>query len=221
MTSKLETVIQNISAAATKAGRRDADITLVAVSKTKAIDAITPILAQGQRIFGENKVQEAAGKWPELRAQYDDVKLHLIGPLQSNKVRQAIQTFDVIETLDRPKLARAIARISHEENKACPCYIQINIGREAQKAGMDPDEADSFIALCRDELKLTIIGLMCIPPAGLDPAPFFSELKQIATRNSLDKLSMGMSGDYQTAIQCGSTSVRVGTAIFGERDYTV
>lgn len=217
MTSKLETVLQNIQAAAKSTDRKATDITLIAVSKTKAIDVITPILHQGQRIFGENKVQEAGEKWPVLREQYPDIELHLIGPLQTNKTRQAIQIFDVIETVDRPKLARAIARISREENKVCPCYIQINVGREDQKAGINPDEADNFIALCRDELNLPILGLMCIPPAGQDPEPYFLFLKEIAQRNGLSKLSMGMSSDYQTAIRCGSTSVRVGTAIFGTR----
>ncbi|MBL4800791.1 MAG: YggS family pyridoxal phosphate-dependent enzyme [Emcibacter sp.] len=217
MTSHLETVRKNIQTATINAGREEEDITLVAVSKTKPSDEIIPILAQGQRVFGENKVQEAAGKWPELRTRYDQVKLHLIGPLQSNKVRLAVQLFDVIETVDRPKLARAIARISREENKSCACYIQVNVGREDQKAGIDPDEVDDFIKLCREELDLLVEGLMCIPPADRDPTPYFTLLKDIAVRNGLDKLSMGMSGDYQCAIQCGATSVRVGTAIFGER----
>lgn len=217
MTSKLETVLHNISDAAQEAGRRPQDIALVAVSKTKPRDVITPILQEGHRLFGENKVQEAGEKWPELRQEYPNIELHLIGPLQSNKVRQAIQLFEVIETVDRPKLARAIARISAEENKICRCYIQINIGREAQKAGVDPDQADAFITLCRDELGLPVEGLMCIPPADADPVPYFSELRTIAERNQLHKLSMGMSGDYQAAIRSGATSVRVGTALFGGR----
>jgi len=221
LTSDLETVRKNIHTAAETAGRPHKDITLVAVSKTKSCAAITPILDQGQRVFGENKIQEAAAKWPGLRAQYKDVELHLIGPLQSNKVRQALQIFDVIETIDRPKIARAIARISAQENTTCDCYIQVNVGREDQKAGIDPDEADSFIVLCRDELKLSVQGLMCLPPSGLDPVPYFSLLREIAVRNGLEKLSMGMSGDYQAAIGCGATSVRVGTAIFGARRQTV
>jgi len=196
LTSKVETVLRNIRAAAKGSGRRPEDIRLVAVSKTRAADAITPLLDQGQRLFGENKVQEAAGKWPALREKYSDVELHMIGPLQSNKVRQAIRIFDVIETIDRPKLARAIARISREENTSCVCYIQINIGQEQQKAGIDPEDADSFIALCRDELKLDIAGLMCIPPAGREAKIFFLRLREIARRNGLDKLSMGMSSDY-------------------------
>ncbi|VAX06612.1 UPF0001 protein YggS [hydrothermal vent metagenome] len=218
MTSKLKTVLFNIHNAAKTARRTAKDITLVAVSKTQSSDAITPILDQGQRVFGENKIQEAAEKWPRLREKYTDVELHLIGPLQSNKVRQAIHLFDVIETVDRIKLARAIARISAQENKSVPCYIQINVGRENQKSGVDPDEADDFITLCRDELKLPVQGLMCIPPAEKDPKPYFILLKQIAARNTLKKISMGMSGDYQAAIACGATSVRVGTAIFGARE---
>ncbi len=213
----LQRILQNIQAAKVDAGRADQDIALVAVSKTKPACHIMPILAQGHRIFGENKIQETAEKWPSLREKYPDVELHLIGPLQSNKVRQAIQFFDVIETIDRPKVARAIARISQEENKYCDGYIQINIGREAQKAGIAPEEADDFIAFCRTDLKLPIVGLMCIPPAHQDPTPYFLQLKEIAHRNGLDKLSMGMSSDYQAAIKCGATSVRVGTAIFGTR----
>lgn len=217
MTSKLETVKKNIRSAAKGTGRTETDITLVAVSKTKPAEEIIPVLDQGQRIFGENKIQEASGKWPGLRVNYPDVELHLIGPLQSNKVRQAIRIFDVIETVDRPKIARAIARICQEENISCQCYIQINVGREDQKAGIDPQGADSFITLCRDELKLSVCGLMCIPPAEKDPRPYFSLLKEIADRNGVNKLSMGMSGDYQVAIQSGATSVRIGTAIFGLR----
>ncbi|PCI33412.1 MAG: YggS family pyridoxal phosphate-dependent enzyme [Alphaproteobacteria bacterium] len=217
MTSKLETVTQNIQTSAIESGRKGDDITLVAVSKTKPVEDIIPLLDQGHRIFGENKVQEAAGKWPDLRSNYNGVKLHLIGPLQSNKVRQAIHVFDVIETLDRPKLARALSRISQEENISCPCYIQINIGHEDQKAGIAPEQADAFITLCRVSLSLPVIGLMCIPPSGQDPAPYFRQLKEIAERNGLGKLSMGMSSDYQTAVRSGATSVRVGTALFGAR----
>jgi len=217
LTSNLETVRKNICHASKTAGREGGDVTLVAVSKTHPVDAITPILDQGQRVFGENKVQEAARKWSELRQRYGRIKLHLIGPLQSNKVRQAIQTFDVIETLDRPKLARAIARISQQENKSVVCYIQVNLGRETQKAGIDPDKVDDFVTLCRGELGLSVAGLMSIPPVGEDPAPYFLQLKKMAARNGLEGLSMGMSSDYQTAIQCGATVVRVGTALFGAR----
>ncbi|PCJ40103.1 MAG: YggS family pyridoxal phosphate-dependent enzyme [Alphaproteobacteria bacterium] len=218
MTSTLETVQKNIVSAACDAGRPPKDISLIAVSKTKPPGAIRPILDAGQRIFGENKIQEAAAKWPELRQEYDGVELHLIGPLQSNKVRQAVQLFDVIETLDRPKLARAIARICGEEDKSVICYIQVNIGREAQKSGIDPDALDGFVALCRDELMLPVAGLMCIPPSGCDPAPYFIMLRKMAERHGFKELSMGMSADYQTAIACGATSVRVGTALFGARE---
>ena len=218
MTSTLETVQKNIASAACDAGRSSGDISLIAVSKTKPLEAIRPILDAGQRTFGENKVQEAAAKWPELRQEYDSVELHLIGPLQSNKVRQAVQLFDVIETLDRPKLARAIARICGEEGKIVTCYIQVNVGRETQKAGIDPDKLEGFVALCRDELMLPVAGLMCIPPSGGNPEPYFLMLKEMAARHGFKKLSMGMSGDYQTAIACGATSVRVGTALFGARE---
>ena len=218
MTRTLETVQKNIVSAASDAGRSPKDISLIAVSKTKPPGAIQPILDAGQRIFGENKIQEAAAKWPDLRQEYDGVELHLIGPLQSNKVRQAVQLFDVIETLDRPKLARAIARICGEEDKSVICYIQVNIGREAQKSGIDPDALDGFVALCRDELMLPVAGLMCIPPSGCDPAPYFIMLRKMAERHGFKELSMGMSADYQTAIACGATSVRVGTALFGARE---
>lgn len=218
MTSKLEIVKENIQTAAQAAGRAADTVALVAVSKTKPVDVITPVLDAGHRIFGENKVQEAAQKWPALRQKYSDLQLHLIGPLQTNKVRQAIQIFDVIETVDRPKLARAIARIAREENRTLRCYIQVNVGQEDQKAGILPSEADDFIALCRDELGLTVEGLMCIPPAAGDPEPFFILLKNIADRNAVKKLSMGMSGDYPAAIRCGATAVRVGTALFGHRN---
>lgn len=215
--SNLDQVGQNIRDSAERAGRDPHAITLVAISKTHPVAVIRPLLDQGQRIFGENKVQEAADKWPSLREDYPGVALHMVGPLQSNKVRQALSLFEVIETVDRPKLARAIARISAEENSSIQCYIQINVGRESQKAGIDPEEADAFIVLCRDVLKLNVTGLMCLPPAGQDPRPYFSQLKDIAGRNDLEHLSMGMSGDYQIAIQCGATSVRVGTALFGAR----
>jgi len=218
LTSTLETVQKNIVSAANNASRSPGDISLIAVSKTKPPEAIRPLLDAGQRTFGENKVQEAAAKWPPLRQEYGGVELHLIGPLQSNKVRQAVQLFDVIETLDRPKLARAIARICNEESKTVTCYIQVNIGREAQKAGIDPNALDGFVALCRDELMLPVAGLMCIPPSGCDPAPYFIMLKEMAERHGFEKLSMGMSSDYMTAIACGATSVRVGTALFGTRE---
>ena len=217
MTRALEDVLSKISIAADAAGRSPDSVRLVAVSKVHGADVITPVLEAGQRLFGENRVQEAADKWPALKEQYPEVRLHLIGPLQTNKARQAIQLFDVIETVDRPKLARTLARIFEEEDIRRDVYIQVNVGREEQKAGIDPDQADDFIRLCRDELGLNVTGLMCIPPAGEDPAPYFDLLADIARRNDIRILSMGMSGDYETAIRHGATHVRIGTAVFGTR----
>ena len=217
MTRALEDVLSKISAAAEAAGRAPESVQLVAVSKVHGADVITPVLEAGQRLFGENRVQEAADKWPALREQYPDVRLHLIGPLQTNKVRQAVHLFDVIETVDRLKLARTLARIFEEEGIRREVYVQVNVGREEQKAGINPDEADAFIDLCRDELNLPVTGLMCIPPAGEDPAPYFDLLAGIARRNNIGILSMGMSGDFEIAIKHGATHVRVGTAVFGTR----
>mgnify|MGYP002632758766 CR=1 FL=1 len=213
----LEQVRAELAAAAREAGRDPGSVTLVAVSKTHSSAAIVPVLAAGQRVFGENRVQEAEEKWPQLKRDYNDVRLHLIGPLQSNKVRQAVALFDVIETVDRPKLARALARIMEETGTRPDCMIQINTGEEEQKAGIKPLEADDFIALCRDQLKLPVRGLMCIPPVDEEPSMHFALLKQIAERNGLAELSMGMSADYPTAVRFGATHVRVGTAIFGSR----
>nr|WP_321396444.1 YggS family pyridoxal phosphate-dependent enzyme [Emcibacter sp.] len=217
MTRALEEVLSKISAAASAAGRAPGCVQLVAVSKVHGADVITPVLEAGQRLFGENRVQEAAEKWPALMEKYPDVRLHLIGPLQTNKARQAIQLFDVIETVDRPKLARALARLFKEENIRRDIYIQVNVGREDQKAGIAPEDADDFIRLCREELGLSVTGLMCIPPADQDPAPHFDLLADIARRNDIPILSMGMSGDFETAIRHGATHVRVGTAVFGSR----
>ena len=213
----LEQVRAELAVAAREAGRDPGSVTLVAVSKTQPGAAIVPVLAAGQRVFGENRVQEAEEKWPQLKRDYNDVRLHLIGPLQSNKVRQAVALFDVIETVDRPKLARALARIMEETGTRPDCMIQINTGEEEQKAGIKPLEADDFIALCRDQLKLPVRGLMCIPPVDEEPSMHFALLKQIAERNGLAELSMGMSADYPTAVRFGATHVRVGTAIFGSR----
>ena len=213
----LEQVRAELAAAAREAGRDPGSVTLVAVSKTHSSVAIVPVLAAGQRVFGENRVQEAEEKWPQLKRDYNDVRLHLIGPLQSNKVRQAVALFDVIETVDRPKLARALASIMEETGTRRDCMIQINTGEEDQKAGIKPLEADDFIALCRDQLKLPVRGLMCIPPVDEEPSMHFALLKQIAERNGLAELSMGMSADYPTAVRFGATHVRVGTAIFGSR----
>jgi len=217
MTSNLIEINKKIADAAEKCSRDPDDITLVAVSKVHVAETIRPVLEAGHCVFGENRVQEALQKWPTLKKSYPDIELHLIGPLQTNKVRQVVQLFDVIETVDRPKLARALARIFEEEGKACDIYVQINTGLESQKAGISPAAADDFIRLCRDELHLPVKGVMCIPPFDEDPADHFTLLKSIADRNSLNAISMGMSGDFEKAIEHGATHVRVGTAIFGKR----
>lgn len=217
MTSNLANIQKKIAIAAKTHKREADDVTLIAVSKIHVEETILPVLSAGHRVFGENKVQEAVQKWPPLKEKFDGVELHLIGPLQTNKVRQAVQIFDVIETVDRPKLARTLARIFEEENKTCDVYIQVNTGQEEQKAGIPPTEADDFIKLCRDELNLPVIGVMCIPPYNEDPTPHFEMLKNIATRNNVKNISMGMSGDFEKAVANGATHVRVGTAIFGTR----
>ncbi len=193
--------------------------TLVAVSKTHGEEKIRPLLEAGQRVFGENRVQEAKAKWPALKADYPDVELHLIGPLQSNKTAEAVALFDCIQTLDRPKLAHALAAEMEKAGKRVPLFVQVNTGAEPQKAGIAPEDAAAFIALCRDELKLPVEGLMCIPPAEENPAPHFALLAKLARENGLAKLSMGMSGDFETAVKFGATHVRVGSALFGARDY--
>jgi len=215
--SRYHNVRQSLDSATSEAGRPLASVALVAVSKTHEAERIRPVLTAGQRIFGENKVQEAAAKWPGLRQDFPDVELHLIGPLQSNKVKEAVALFDVIETLDRPKLARALAKEMARTGRALPCFVQVNTGREPQKAGVTPEEAEGFIALCRDELGLKLRGLMCIPPVEEDPRPHFALLRSLAQRHGLADLSMGMSSDYPAAIAEGATLVRVGTAIFGAR----
>ena len=206
-----------IAAVCKKAERVPGEVTLVAVSKTHAGERVRAALKAGQRVFGENRVQEAEDKWPALRTDYPDITLHLIGPLQSNKVKGAVATFDVIETVDREKLARALAREFSAQDKHLPVFVQINTGEEEQKAGVAPAAADAFIALCRDDLGLDVQGLMCIPPFDEEPSMHFALLGKIAARNGLKKLSMGMSGDFETAIDLGATHVRVGTAIFGQR----
>jgi pyridoxal phosphate enzyme (YggS family) len=213
----LANIRARITAAAKEAGRNAAEVTLVAVAKTHPIEAVAAALAAGQTVFGENRVQEAAGKYPPLRAMHPDLVLHLIGPLQTNKVKDAVALFDAIQTVDREKLARALAAEMARQARRPRLYVQVNIGEEPQKAGIAPREADAFIALCRDELKLTLDGLMCIPPAGVSPAPYFALLREIATRNGLTGLSMGMSEDFETAVRLGATLVRVGSAIFGAR----
>jgi len=199
------------------AGRGEGDAALVAVSKTQPAAAILPAIQAGQRIFGENRVQEAMGKWPELKAAHPDLRLHLIGPLQTNKVRDAVALFDVIETVDRPKLARALAREMAKQDRSADVFIQVNTGEEDQKAGVWPEDTDAFVALVRDELGLNLRGLMCIPPVDEECSLHFALLREIAQRNGLAGLSMGMSADYEVAIRFGATLVRVGTAIFGAR----
>jgi len=215
--ARLSEVKIRIAEAARSADRQVEDVALVAVSKTFDAEEIRPVIAAGQRLFGENRVQEAHGKWPKLREDYSGLQLHLIGPLQTNKVKDAIALFDVIETLDREKLARAFVKESEKGAELPELFIQINTGEEPQKAGLLPKEADAFIALCRDELGLPVTGLMCIPPVEEEPSLHFALLRKIAERNGLAKLSMGMSADYDVAVTFGATHVRVGSAIFGER----
>ncbi|MBI2235683.1 MAG: YggS family pyridoxal phosphate-dependent enzyme [Magnetospirillum sp.] len=215
--ANLIAVRQAIAAAARQAGRDAASVALVAVSKTHDAEDIVPVLEAGQRCFGENRVQEAKAKWPALKDRFPGVELHLIGPLQTNKVRDALALFDVVESIDRPKLARAVADEMGRSGRRPSCCIQVNTGREAQKAGVDPDQADRFVALCRDEFGLPLVGVMGIPPSDADPEPHFRLLADIAARNGLTMISMGMSGDYAAAIRLGATHVRVGSAIFGAR----
>jgi len=215
--ANLREIRARIAAAAESAGRDPDAVTLVAVAKTHPAEAVESALAAGQTVFGENRVQEAQGKYPALRPRFPQLRLHLIGPLQTNKVKEAVALFDAIESLDREKLARALASEMQRQQRKPALFIQVNIGEEPQKAGIPPREADAFIRLCREELGLPIAGLMCIPPAERQPAPYFALLREIAKRNGLTALSMGMSGDFETAIQLGATLVRVGTAIFGTR----
>ena len=216
--ANLVQVRARIAEAATAAGRDPAGITLVAVGKMHGAPFIEAALAAGQRVFGENRVQEAEGKFPALKAAHEDLVLHLIGPLQTNKAREAVQLFDVIETLDRPKLARALAKEMDRTGRRPACYVQVNTGEEPQKAGALPADADALIALARGELDLPVEGLMCIPPFDDEPAPHFALLGEIAKRNGLAKLSMGMTSDFEIAVRFGATHVRVGTAIFGARE---
>lgn len=214
---RLRSVQQRIAAAATAAGRRREDICLVAVSKTFGPDAIAPIIAAGQRVFGENRVQEAKGKWPDLRLRHRDLELHLIGPLQTNKAADAVRLFDVIQSLDRPKLALALAAEMRKQDTPRRVLIQVNTGHEHQKAGIAPEDTAAFLAFCRNEARLEVGGLMCIPPVADAPEPHFRLLKELADSHALPIVSMGMSGDFETAIRLGATHVRVGSAIFGER----
>jgi len=215
--ANLAAVRGRIETAARGAGRPTDAVTLVAVSKTHPIDAVRAALKAGQRIFGENRMQEALGKFPALRREFSDLTLHLIGPLQTNKVKDAVAHCDVIETVDRPRLAEALAREMDKTGRRLPSFIEVNTGEEPQKAGILPRTADAFIRECRDRLHLPIVGLMCIPPEHEEPTLHFALLREIARRNGLDQLSMGMSADFETAIRFGATHVRVGTAIFGAR----
>jgi pyridoxal phosphate enzyme (YggS family) len=215
--ARLADVVAEIAAAAREAGRDPQEITLVAVGKGHDAARIRPALESGHRVFGENRVQEAADKWPELCAGFPGTALHLIGPLQTNKVRQAVAMFDVIETVDRPKLARELAKEMAKTGRRPDCFIQVNTGAEVQKAGVLPGEADSLIETCRTDFELPVKGLMCIPPVDEEPSLHFALLREIAGRNGLAGLSMGMSADYPIAVAFGATHVRIGTAIFGER----
>ena len=210
-------VQEAIKIAAAEVNRKPREISLVAVSKTQPIDKIEKLISLGQKVFGENKVQEAKKKWGPLKSKYNKLELHLIGALQTNKVKDAVSIFDVIETIDRPKLAVAIAKEMTKQATHLPCYIQVNTGEEKQKAGIYPPETGDFVDYCRNDLALNIVGLMCIPPANDAPALHFSLLATIAERMNLESLSMGMSSDYGTAIKLGATHIRLGTALFGKR----
>ena len=214
----LADILDRIAREEARVGRAPGSTRLVAVSKVQPVERVVAVLEQGQRLFGENKVQEAAGKWPALRERFGGIELHLIGPLQTNKARQAMELFDAIETVDRPKLARTIARLKEELGHCPKLYVQVNTGEEAQKAGVLPGDADAFIADCR-EMGLEIAGLMCIPPVDEEPSLHFALLAKIAARNGIGALSMGMSAVFETAIAKGATTVRVGSAVFGERVY--
>lgn len=213
----LAAVMERIATAEKAAGRAPGSTTLVAVSKTFDAATIRPLLVAGHRVFGENRVQEAEGKWPALKAEFPDTELHLIGPLQSNKARQAVALFDVIETVDRDKIAAELASEIARQGKPLKLYVQVNTGSEAQKAGIEPTEAVAFVTRCRDVHGLTIEGLMCIPPLEENPGPHFVLLEKLARQAGVSKLSMGMSADFETAVAFGATSVRVGSAIFGAR----
>ena len=212
----LNDIRDRIAAAEKKAGRAVGSVCLIAVSKLQPDDRVEAVLQVGHRVFGENRVQEAAGKWPGFRSEFDGIVLHLIGPLQTNKARQAMELAQAIHSVDRPKLAKTLARLAQEMGSCPDLFIQVNTGEEAQKAGVLPADTDAFVAECRD-LDLPVKGLMCIPPVDEEPSLHFALLAKIAARNGLDGLSMGMSGDFESAIAQGATHIRVGSAIFGER----
>ena len=213
---KLDEVRGNIARMCKPARREPSDVTLIAVSKTHSPERITPLLEAGHRVFGENRVQEAQGKWPALREAYSDVELHLIGQLQSNKAEEAVELFDVIHSLDRPSLSKALAKAMDKVGRRVPCFVQVNIGDEEQKGGCPIAEVPQFLTQVR-EADIPLAGLMCLPPSDLEPAPFFALLAKLAQDNGVKGLSMGMSGDYETAVQLGASHVRVGTAMFGAR----
>lgn len=215
--TSLAEVRADIAAACRDAGREPSEVTLIAVSKTFSAQAAEQAIAAGQRVFGENRVQEAKAKWPPLRERYPDLSLHLIGPLQSNKAKEAVALFDAIHSLDRPSLCEALAKEIAKQGRAPQLFVEINTGAEPQKAGILPQQADEFLRACRETYGLSIDGLMCIPPFDEAPAPHFALTAKIAARNGLQRLSMGMSADYRTAIAFGATHVRVGSAIFGTR----
>lgn len=214
----LADILTRIRKAEAAAGRPAGSVTLIAVSKVQPLDRVEAVLAGGHRVFGENYVQEAAGKWPDLRARFGKVQLHMIGPLQTNKAKVAADLFDAIHTVDRPSLADKLARLAEGAGRCPELFVQVNTGREPQKAGVLPQETDTFVARCRD-LGLPLAGLMCIPPEGEPSGPHFAMLRDMAARNGLSGLSMGMSADFEDAIAHGATHVRVGSAIFGARSY--
>ena len=218
LSSGLAAVRSEIERACREASRDPAGVTLVAVSKTFGVAAIEPVIAAGQRVFGENRVQEAKAKWPALTARHPGIELHMIGPLQSNKAKEAVALFDAVHSVDRPSLCEALAKEITRQGRRPRLFVEINTGAEAQKAGVLPQDADTFLARCRDDYGLTIDGLMCIPPADEAPAPHFALTAKIAKRNGLALLSMGMSADFPAAIAMGATHVRVGSAIFGVRE---
>ena len=215
-TARLARIQSEIAAAAKLAGRASSDITLIAVSKTRCADDIMPLLASGQRVLGENRVQEAADKWLALRAAFPDAQLHLIGQLQSNKADEAVMLFDAIHSVDRLSLVKALGKAMRDQNKSVPCFIQANIGAEEQKGGVAVSALPDLLASAK-EAGVPVAGLMCLPPADIEPAPFFALLAELAARHGLNALSMGMSGDFASAIMLGATHVRVGTALFGVR----
>jgi pyridoxal phosphate enzyme (YggS family) len=216
----LQDIQEKFAKAEVGAARRAGSAQLIAVSKVQPDERVRAVLEQGHRVFGENRVQEAAGKWPGFKEEFENISVHLIGPLQTNKARQAMELFDAIHTLDRPKLAKAIARLAEDLGHCPDLFVQVNTGEEDQKAGVAPQDADAFIAECRD-LGLPIMGLMCIPPVDEEPSLHFALLAKIAARNGLEGLSMGMSSDFERAIALGATHVRVGSAIFGDRAYEI